>query len=104
MRTLIVALFMGIMFTLGGCAMTMTPATGFIYTNAKGPFEAIGPAAASKEGRAECTSILGWVATGDCSIDTAAKNGGITKISTVDYDAYNILGFYAKLTVIVRGE
>ncbi len=37
-----------------------------------------------KTGEACVTNILGVVATGDASINKAAKNGGIKKVSTVD--------------------
>jgi hypothetical protein len=58
----------------------------------------------SKTGEAQCISVLGLVAVGDCSIDTAKKNGGITKVNTVDWDAKNILGIYGTYKVIVSGE
>jgi hypothetical protein len=44
------------------------------------------------------------VATGDSSIKAAAANGGITKISHVDYHTTAVLGVYAKTTVTVYGE
>ena len=59
---------------------------------------------ATKVGTAEVTSILGLVATGDASINTAAQSAGITRISHVDYEAKSILGVYAKYTVYVYGE
>ena len=91
--------------TFSGCAMTVgSPATGFLYTQAKGPGLAATPHALMKEGRSTCQSILGMIAMGDCSISTAAKNGGITKVASVDYDVSNILGIIAKTTVIVSGE
>jgi hypothetical protein len=37
-----------------------------------------------KTGEACLTNILGVVATGDASINKAAKNGGIEKVATVD--------------------
>jgi len=58
----------------------------------------------SKTGEAQCISVLGLVAVGDCSIEAARKNGGITKVNTVDWDARNILGIYGTYKVIVSGE
>jgi hypothetical protein len=49
-------------------------------------------------------SILGIVSTGDCSIDAAAKDGGLNKVNHLDYDYMNILGIYQKVTVIAYGE
>jgi ABC-type sugar transport system substrate-binding protein len=40
----------------------------------------------------------------DASIQTAAKNGGITKISTVDFTREDILGIYQTYTTTVTGE
>ncbi len=88
-----------------GCAMTVgTPATGFLYTDAQGPGHAATPNKIAKTGTSTCTSVLGLLASGDCSISTAAKNGGISKVSTVDYKVKNILGIYATTEIIVTGE
>ena len=40
----------------------------------------------------------------DASIRTAAKNGGITRISTVDMKQTNVLGLITTVTTIVTGE
>jgi hypothetical protein len=58
-----------------------------------------------KIGYAKARNIFGIIADGDCSIHAAAKNGGITKISTVDYQVKNVLwGAFAECTTIVTGE
>ena len=93
---------------LSGCAMTsaqgpMTPASGFLYSDVKGPFIA-GEGAATKTGTSKCMSVLGLVALGDASLETAMKNGQIKKINHVDYHNFNILGIFAELTVTVYGE
>lgn len=88
---------------LTGCAST-TP-VGSLYTQVKLPVAATGAKAAStKVGKAECKSILNWVATGDASIDTAAKNAGITVIHHVDWEAESILGIVSTYRCIVYGE
>jgi len=89
---------------LTGCAGGGAPMIGSLYTEATGPLVATGVAGGTKEGVAECKSILGLVALGDCSIDTAAKNGGITQISYVDTKASSILGVYATRTTVVKGK
>lgn len=58
----------------------------------------------SKKGEARCESYFGLFATGDASIEEAAKEGGITKITHVDWKAKNILGVYGEYTVTVYGE
>jgi len=88
---------------LTGCA-TPVP-LGVIYTELKQPV-AVGdkPVMGTKTGRAMSTSVLGIVATGDSSITAAARNGGITKISHVDYEVRNILGLIGEYTTVVYGE
>ncbi len=85
-----------------GCA-TPFP-TGSIYTGVTMPSAASGNVISAKQGTAECISVLGLVAVGDCSIDAAARAGGITRISHVDFKAKNVLGVYGQYTTIVRGE
>jgi len=60
----------------------------------------------SKVGVASTTQIIGFFPDGgDASIQTAAKNGGITKISTVDYRfSLVFLTFIMKHETIVTGE
>ena len=92
-------------FMLSSCAAYVaSPLTGFIYTDLKAPLMATSNPVATKVGTAEATSILGIVATGDASIEAAAKKAGITRISHVDYEASSVLGIFAKFTVYVYGE
>ncbi|MCO6494048.1 MAG: TRL-like family protein [Phaeodactylibacter sp.] len=94
-----------IAFLVSSCgAYVATPLTGFIYTDVKAPLGVTSNPVASKVGTAEATSILGIVATGDASIEAAAKKAGITRISHVDYEANSVLGVFAKFTVYVYGE
>ena len=68
---------------VSGCAMVMTPATGFLYSDVKGPY-ITGPAEGqSKTGTSECVSILGLIADGDASIDNG-PTGGLTWDGRVD--------------------
>jgi len=98
---LVLVLFVAVM--LNGCASVLP--TGFIYTEVKAPVSATnGGLSYSKVGTAKATSILGMVATGDCSIKAAAGNGGIKNIKYVDYDAKNILGIYGEYTTTVYGD
>ncbi len=91
------------LFLLYGCA-TPFPVGG-IYTEIKVPITATGASVKNmKVGEAECTSVLGWVATGDASIQEAMDDGGITKIHHVDWEAKNILGIIGNYKTIVYGE
>ncbi len=59
----------------------------------------------SKVGTAKATVYLGLIALDqDASIKTAAQNGGITKISTVDMKQGNVLNIIWTYETIVTGE
>lgn len=61
----------------------------------------------SKVGTNTAAYIFGWIPIGgtDFGIAGAAKNGGITKISTVDLKSFSYLfGLYCGHTTIVTGE
>ena len=81
-----------------------SPFQGALYTDVTIPNQVGYTAEGSKTGTATCIVILGLVATGDCGIEAAAKNGGITDVSTVDSQLTSILFFYAKHTTVVKGE
>ena len=91
-------------FLLGGCAMVQAPVNGFVVTSLTAPVAATDNQVSSKVGSASCTSILGIVAFGDCSINVAARNGNISKIHHVDHDATSILGIYSTYETHVYGE
>tara|TARA_B100001287_G_scaffold261167_1_gene249933 strand:+ start:55 stop:339 length:285 start_codon:yes stop_codon:yes gene_type:complete len=59
----------------------------------------------SKVGTATGTCYLGVLCLGaDASIQSAAKAGGITKISTVDMKRGDVLGIITTYQTIVTGE
>ena len=92
------------LLNLGCVAYSVSPVTGLLYTDVKGPFTATSNAEDAKQASAECQSVLGLVATGDCSIATAAKKAGISRIHHVDFKSKSVLGIFAKFTVTVYGE
>jgi len=103
MKKVLVAIVLTMLFALYGCA-GLIPA-GSIYSGVKMPLGATANSgAAAKTGEATCISILSLISFGDCSIDAAKKNGGITKVTHVDWDVQNILGIYGKYTVVVSGD
>lgn len=86
-----------------GCAVN--PTRAIVYSNTIAPYHATEATAGEKVGKSDtCTNILGLIATGDCSISNAAKKGGITSISSVDWEGTNILGIYTTGRTIVRGK
>lgn len=103
-KTLTIALSLFLTMNLFGCAAGMTPVTGFIYSEVSGPLTATNSSSSARTGTSTCKSILGWFATGDCSIQAAKANGNISTISSVDYKTKNILGLYAEVTTTVQGQ
>lgn len=106
MKRVVLVSLAAVLVTLTGCVGPMGPVGGvggLFYTDVSGPVTATGNAAGTKMGQATSTGVFG-VAMGDSSIKTAAANGGITKISHVDYHTTGVLGVYAKTIVTVYGE
>lgn len=89
---------------LCSCGVTKSPVMGVIYTDVVSGNAVTSNALATKVGKSTASSILGIVATGDASYQTAAKNAGITKITHVDERNYTILGVYTTYETIVYGE
>ena len=90
---------------LTSCSVASTSAgMAAIYTDVTEGLTATSNSTGTKVGTASATGILGLVATGDASIQTAAHAGGIKKISHVDKHTTNILGIFTKFTTVVYGE
>jgi hypothetical protein len=89
--------------TVIGCSHPYVP-PGAIVTNASGPFAVTANQGGTKEGTATAHGILGIVSFGDASTKTAANDGGISKIRTVDVKSFNVLGIYYSYTTVVTGE
>ncbi|WP_104751090.1 TRL-like family protein [Helicobacter salomonis] len=87
---------------MAGCASMPQP-VGSLFTEVSLPVYGT-DAKASKTGEASCTSILGLIAFGDCSVAKAAKEGHISEIKSVDRKVMNILGIYGRYTTIVKGD
>ena len=58
----------------------------------------------TKVGKSGCIGVLGIVAIGDASIQTAANSAGIKKVSHVDAKKTSVLGLFAKYDMLVYGE
>lgn len=60
-----------------------------------------------KTGRACAFNVLRVVALGDARATTAASNGGITKIASIDSEAFDVLSYwnvYSRYCTVVKGE
>lgn len=98
---------------LGGCMPLNNQGypVGAIYTGTKAPSlldraELSGDnKAATKQGRACSTAILGLAAWGDASVDAAKKAGGISSVHSVEYEATAVLGLvYTSACTVVHGN
>ncbi len=58
----------------------------------------------SKTGKSCAMSVLSLVAVGDNSVESAKKDGMITRVSSIDYRVDNVLGVYGTYCTIVKGE
>lgn len=56
-----------------------------------------------KRGESKASAIL-FFGTGDASVPTAMKAGGIAKVHHVDYNVKNILFIFSEVITIVYGE
>jgi hypothetical protein len=81
-------------------------ATAYFYTEAKtGTIVLENGVTPTKEGRACGNEILGIVAQGDTTLETAMKNGGIKKVVYVTHEMKWILGsVYAETCTVARGN
>ena len=93
MKKIIIACVMVTLLVLAGCT-TIVPITA--TSNPVG----------SKVGEAKASFLFGFIplkSKSDMSIQTAAKNGGITTISTVDEKVADYF-FVVKVSTVVTGE
>ena len=93
----------GAVMTLTGCAYSMP--IGAFYTDVELPISATAASSSSpKRGEASCVSYVSVYLKGDCSIETAKKNGKITTVTSVDWHYDSILGIVNNYKVIVHGK
>ncbi len=91
-KTKTIAALLAVAAMMSSCALTL-------------PVNATSNPVGSKVGTAKATGYFGILFfNADASIRTAAKNGGITKISTVDIKQGNILNLIWTYETIVTGE
>ncbi|MDX1970905.1 MAG: TRL-like family protein [Candidatus Sumerlaeia bacterium] len=92
---------------LSGCLVApVQPPMGILYTDYNAPLfpDQTTGEVGSRSGEASSISIVGLVALGDASLQTAAQNGNIKNVRHVDYNYKNYVGIYQKYTTIARGE
>mgnify|MGYP000185938939 FL=1 len=105
MKKFYYAIVASVAFLATSCAMVGTPVgIGGLYTGVTSGEAVTSNNLGKKVGQSSAMNILGIVATGDASITTAAKNGGIKKVSHVDSKKTSVLGIFGTYTTIVYGD
>lgn len=99
MRLKLASVCLGVL--MSGCASSSP--TGTLITMVTMPVSG-NDVQYSKEGRASCWSFFSLVAAGNCSVEKAAKSGGVTRIKMVSREINNFLGIFGKYTTIVQGD
>ena len=90
---------------LGGCAGAVAPVYGGLYTKVVFGTNLGGSNIRDlKVGRSCVQTYLGLIALGDASIEAAKRQGGITRVAHVNYEATSFAVFYARSCLIVHGE
>lgn len=82
-----------------GCVYSPT-GPGILYMDVQGPMGPAKGTGTGKVGEACANTFLALFATGDASIETAKRNGGITEVTTVDHRSRNIIGFGSFCTIV----
>ena len=91
--------------TLASCSTVTTGSgIGVLYTGVTEGQIATSNEVGTKVGTASSVGVLGLVNVGDASIQGAANQAGIKKVSHVDVKKTSVLGLFAKYTTIVYGE
>jgi len=57
-----------------------------------------------KQGKSCAVNVLGMVAVGDSSVESAKKVGSITKVAVADTTYLNVLGIFVQRCTVVKGE
>ena len=104
-------MIVGLVFPLfAGCMGTGYP-VGIIYNATNMPhqmdrMEATGPArTGDRMGQACATGILGMVAWGDASLDSAKKSAGIAEVHSVEFKPTAVFfGVYYQACTVVHGK
>lgn len=101
------ALITAILGTLGltSCATQyMTPANVLWYAAGNTASSGVDENSSYLSGQACATSYLGLIASGDASIRAAAEAGRITNVKNVSHKVQSILGLFASVCTVVRGN
>ena len=103
MKKILLSLSCVAMLGLASCSTVMGGAGALVSVVTTGQTATSNPVG-TKVGTSEAFGILGLVNVGNASIQKAARDGGITKISHVDVKTLGVLGIYTQYKTIVYGD
>lgn len=103
MKKLFKAMAVVAVISLTSCS-TLSPTAAGLFADVTKGMTATSNTVGTKVGKSTASNILGIVATGDASINEAAKQAGIKKISHVDQKTFSVLGLFTTITTFVYGE
>jgi hypothetical protein len=88
------------------CSAGYAPPMGSLFTDISMNKDVSSKTAVGgKTGKACVTGILGLIATGDASVEAAAKAGKINTVNAVDYKRTDILGsVYSTVCTVAQGD
>lgn len=105
MKKLVMSAAAVVALTLASCStITTGSGIGMLYTGVTEGQIATSNEVGTKVGESSTIGVLGLVSIGDASIQKAAKQAGISKISHVDVKKTSVLGLFASYKTIVYGE
>lgn len=82
-----------------GCVYSPT-GPGIVYMNVKGPLSSSVGTRTLKQGKSCQLVIAALFALGDASVETAKVEGGISEVTSIDHESFNVLGFGSFCTVV----
>ncbi len=90
-----------------GCQVAWGPAHGCFLSDLKGPVAPGLHSRGTKTGKACGWNLLALFSVGDVRISTAMRDGGITKVSAVDNEIFELIPFFygfSTYCTVVHGE
>ena len=105
MKKVFMSMAAAVCLMLSSCGVTHAPVQGLFFTDVTSSNSVTSNTLSTqKVGRAKATSILNLFAMGDASLQTAARNAGIKKITHIDEHNITFLGIITTYEIIVYGE
>ena len=89
------------------CAVAVSPVHGCAVTIIKGPGTHESSSPSTKQGRACAWNLLMLISAGDMRISTAKQNGGIARVSSIDYQTFELIpyfGGFSRYCTVVSGS